>query len=306
MLDDRDLIRLAILEDLGTGDVTTESVLRESHTSRSHARLIAREGGVLSGSGLVRLVFEELKSDIEVDFNLKDGEEFHDGSVIASLRGDPRDLLAGERLALNLLSRMSGSATHTRMLVKLIANYSTELLDTRKTTPLWRKWEKRAVLHGGGVNHRMGLYDQLLIKDNHIKAAGGIERAIESARDNSTPIYKLEVEIARLGLSSEEFTIRMTGCPNGCARPYNCDIGLVGKTVGKYTVLLGGRLLGDRLNTIYKDLVPADDLVSTLLPVLINYKENRLPHERLGDFCHRQGSDALLAWSEAYAEQSAG
>ncbi len=127
----------------------------------------------------------------------------------------------------------------------------------------------------------------------------------ESERFLPGLIDKLEVEIARLGLSSEEFTVRMTGCPNGCARPYNCDIGLVGKTVGKYTVLLGGRLLGNRLNTIYKDLVPADDLVPTLLPVLTNYKENRLPHERLGDFCHRQGIDALLAWSEAYVEKAA-
>ncbi|GAG53774.1 unnamed protein product [marine sediment metagenome] len=128
----------------------------------------------------------------------------------------------------------------------------------------------------------------------------------ESERFLPGMIDQLEVEIARLGLAREEFTIRMTGCPNGCARPYNADIGLVGKTVGKYTVFLGGRLLGDRLNTIYKDLVPADDLVSTITPVLANFKENRLPHERFGDFCHRQGNDALLTWSEAYAEQSAG
>jgi len=111
----------------------------------------------------------------------------------------------------------------------------------------------------------------------------------------------LEVELARLGLSSERFTVRMTGCPNGCARPYNADVGLVGRTKGKYTVYLGGRLLGDRLAFVYKDLVPLDEIVPVLVPVLTYYKQDRRCGETFGDFCDRQGVEALTAWSEQFA-----
>jgi sulfite reductase (ferredoxin) len=117
-------------------------------------------------------------------------------------------------------------------------------------------------------------------------------------------IDELEIELARLGLSSETFTVRMTGCPNGCARPYNSDVGLVGKAAGKYTVLLGGRLLGNRLNTTYKDMVPGEELVSTLVPVLAYFKQDRQPNETFGDFCHRKGVEDLLAWTEAYESQA--
>ncbi len=116
-------------------------------------------------------------------------------------------------------------------------------------------------------------------------------------------VDQLEVELARLGLSHERFTLRMTGCPNGCARPYNCDIGLVGKAAGRYTVFLGGRLLGDRLNFKYKDMVPAADIVPTIVRVLTYFKHAREEGETLGDFCHRKGADDLLAWSEQYAAQ---
>jgi sulfite reductase (ferredoxin) len=112
---------------------------------------------------------------------------------------------------------------------------------------------------------------------------------------------QLEADLARLGLQSEAFTVRMTGCPNGCARPYNADIGLVGKTKGKYTVFLGGRLLGTRLNTIYKDLVPFEDLASTLFPVFMAFKHHRLAAETFGDFCHRIGNEQLASWAEQYA-----
>jgi sulfite reductase (ferredoxin) len=113
-------------------------------------------------------------------------------------------------------------------------------------------------------------------------------------------IDRLEVELARLGLSAERFTVRMTGCPNGCARPYNSDVGLVGKTAGKYTLFLGGRLLGDRLNFVYKDLVPEEQVVPTLVPVLVYFKQDRLPGETFGDFCARKGADDLLAWTTSY------
>ncbi len=111
-------------------------------------------------------------------------------------------------------------------------------------------------------------------------------------------IDQLEVELAKLGLSRESFTVRMTGCPNGCSRPYNCDIGLVGKAVGRYTVLLGGRLVGDRLNFVYKDIVPAAEIVPNLVPLFVYFRQDRLADESFGDFCHRKGKEDLLAWTE--------
>ena len=125
------------------------------------------------------------------------------------------------------------------------------------------------------------------------------ERALPGMIDN------LEVELARLGLDAEKFTIRMTGCPNGCARPYNCDVGLVGKARDRYTLFLGGRLLGDRLNFIYKDLVPTEDVARELAPVFAYFKQEREDGETFGDFCHRKGKDDLLAWSESYQRQVA-
>jgi sulfite reductase (ferredoxin) len=120
----------------------------------------------------------------------------------------------------------------------------------------------------------------------------------ESERALPGIIDQLEVELAALGLQNERFTVRMTGCPNGCARPYNSDIGLVGKAKGKYTVLVGGRTLGDRLNFIHKDMVPEEELIPTLVSLLTFFKQDRRPNETFGDFCYRQGNDALLAWSE--------
>jgi sulfite reductase (ferredoxin) len=120
----------------------------------------------------------------------------------------------------------------------------------------------------------------------------------ESERALPGMIDELEAELSKLGLADEKFTVRMTGCPNGCARPYNSDIGLVGKAKGKYTVLVGGRTLGDRLNTLYKDSVPAEEVVSTLVPLFAFFKSSRQPGETFGDFCHRQGAESLLAWAE--------
>jgi len=124
----------------------------------------------------------------------------------------------------------------------------------------------------------------------------------ESERALPGVIDSMEVELAKLGLESEKFTVRMTGCPNGCARPYNSDIGLVGKARGKYTLFLGGRLLGNRLNFIYKDLVPEEEVVPTLVPLFDYYRQQRETDESFGDFCFRKGQDDLLAWAEQYAQ----
>lgn len=123
----------------------------------------------------------------------------------------------------------------------------------------------------------------------------------ESERALPGMIDQMEVELARLGLSSERFTVRMTGCPNGCARPYNCDVGLVGRAKGQYSVFVGGRLLGDRLNFLYKDYVPADEVVSTLVPLFVYFKSDRQPNETFGDFCQRKGVEDLTAWVGNYA-----
>ncbi len=125
----------------------------------------------------------------------------------------------------------------------------------------------------------------------------------ESERVMPSIMDELEVELEKLGLQDEVFTTRMTGCPNGCARPYNSDIGLVGKTKDKYTIFLGGRVLGDRLNFIYKDLVPTADVVPTLVPVFRYFKEVRQNGESFGDFCHRVGTDRLLAHCDAESAQ---
>jgi sulfite reductase (ferredoxin) len=127
----------------------------------------------------------------------------------------------------------------------------------------------------------------------------------ESERALPGMIDELEVELAKLGLAKETFTVRMTGCPNGCARPYNSDIGLVGKAAGKYTVFIGGRLLGDRLNAIYKDMVPAEEVVATLVPLFIYFKADRRPGETFGDFCHRKGMVDLQQWAENFSAQPA-
>ncbi len=128
----------------------------------------------------------------------------------------------------------------------------------------------------------------------------------EAERALPPMLDQLEVELAKLGLANDTFTLRMTGCPNGCARPYNCDIGLVGRAANKYTVFVGGRLLGDRLNFIYKDMVPSEEVVATLTPLFVYFKAARDNGETLGDFCLRKGADDLRAWTDQYAAQSAG
>ncbi|MCA9226059.1 MAG: NADPH-dependent assimilatory sulfite reductase hemoprotein subunit, partial [Planctomycetales bacterium] len=122
----------------------------------------------------------------------------------------------------------------------------------------------------------------------------------ESERVFSDMLDKIDAVLAELGLEEEPLLIRMTGCPNGCARPYNSDIGLVGKTKGKYTLFVGGRLLGNRLNFIYQDLVPEEEVVSTLVPLFTFFKQHRENGETFGDFCHRQGRDRLLAWADEF------
>lgn len=191
-----DLIRLALQEDLGHGDVTSLAVVDEALDAE--AAVIARESLVLSGSAPFARVFAMLDPGVRVLAPFADGTAIGSGERLMELSGRARSLLAGERTALNLLQRLCGIATLTRQMVETLAGTGCRLLDTRKTTPLWRALEKEAVRHGGGRNHRFGLSDGILIKDNHMAAAGSVRVAVERARAQAPHGLKVEVEVDTL------------------------------------------------------------------------------------------------------------
>lgn len=190
------LIDLAIEEDIATGDVTTDSII-PAH-SRAVAEMKMKADGVISGLEIARRVYERFEQDFVWDAKVKDGDEVKKGEVILRIEASYRCLLLGERLSLNILQRMSGIATETAKYVKELAGTHTQLLDTRKTAPGLRVLDKMAVKDGGGTNHRMGLYDMVMIKDNHIKVAGGITQAVHAVRAYVPAGMKIEVETTNL------------------------------------------------------------------------------------------------------------
>ncbi len=190
------IIEGALAEDLGHGDITSEVTIPAE--SLSEAVILAKQHLVLAGIDAAREVFRSLDPGIQFSSFAKDGEIIHAGSELARLSGNTRALLAGERVALNLLQHLSGIATLTAAYVEKIKGLQTEVLDTRKTLPGLRLLEKYAVRMGGGKNHRMGLYDMILIKDNHIKAVGSITLAVELARKKAHHLLKTEVETKNL------------------------------------------------------------------------------------------------------------
>ena len=189
------IIETALAEDLGAGDVTSEATIPADSTST--ASILAKQDLVLAGIDVARAVFHHLDPDIRFTPFAKDGDRVNAGTEIAKLSGRTRALLAGERVALNLLQHLSGIATLTAKYVEQLKGLPTEVMDTRKTLPGLRQLEKYAVRTGRGKNHRMGLYDMILIKDNHIKAAGGIAKAVASARTKSGAL-RIEVETRTL------------------------------------------------------------------------------------------------------------
>lgn len=191
-----DLIKRALEEDIGHGDITTENLIPHEH--QSCGEFIAKQEGVLAGIEVARAVFAYLDGSIAFEALKQDGDLLKKGEVIARVRGRTRSLLMGERLALNFLQRMSGIASKTYRMAQLVKPYPAVLVDTRKTTPGLRFLEKYAVSVGGGRNHRFGLYDGVMIKDNHIKAAGGIRSAVEKIRDKVPHTIKIEVEVENL------------------------------------------------------------------------------------------------------------
>lgn len=190
------IIDLALLEDLGSGDVATEALV--AREAQAHARLVAKGDGVVSGQWVAERVFAHLDGGVRYHATCPDGGRVKRGDLIAEINGPYASLLEGERTALNFLQHLSGIATVTSKYVAAIGDLPTRLLDTRKTAPGQRVLEKRAVVDGGGANHRMGLYDLAMIKDNHIAVAGGIRQAVEGVRRHIPVYMKVEVETSTL------------------------------------------------------------------------------------------------------------
>ena len=191
-----ELILSALREDITSEDITTNSVMREYQLGE--VELICKQDGVIAGLDVFKRTFELLDSKTEVTFTKKDGDTVKNGDKIGVVRGDIRVLLSGERTALNYLQRMSGIATYTRSITDLLKGSKTKLLDTRKTTPNCRVFEKYAVRVGGGCNHRYNLSDGVLLKDNHIGAAGSITKAITMAKEYAPFVRKIEIEVETL------------------------------------------------------------------------------------------------------------
>ena len=186
------LIDLALEEDVGPGDITTDHTIAPG--AAGQGKIVAKEDLIVAGLDVARRVFERLDSGIRLDCRYKDGDLVAKGETVVRLEGRLAALLTGERTALNFLQRLSGIATYVHGCVKRLEGTSVRLLDTRKTTPGWRRLEKYAVRAGGGTNHRMGLYDAVLIKDNHIAAAGGITAAVSRVKPHIGPEMTIEVE----------------------------------------------------------------------------------------------------------------
>ena len=195
------LIKEALQEDISSEDVTTNAVMKEAVTGE--VQLICKQDGVVAGLDVFRRVFEILDENVKTDFYCKDGDEVKKGELMGIITGDIRALLSGERVALNYLQRMSGIATYTHSVAMLLEGTKTKLLDTRKTTPNMRIFEKYAVRVGGGYNHRYNLSDGVLLKDNHIGSAGSVAKAVEMAKEYAPFVRKIEVEVENLDMVRE-------------------------------------------------------------------------------------------------------
>ncbi|MBU2532853.1 MAG: carboxylating nicotinate-nucleotide diphosphorylase [Alphaproteobacteria bacterium] len=191
------IVASALAEDLGLiGDITTEATIPAGR--QATCIMAARQGGILAGIDIAATTFRYLNAGVRFEAHIRDGQELRPGDTIATISGDARALLSGERVALNFMGRMCGIATQTRAYVDRVSGTRAGIIDTRKTTPGLRALEKYAVRAGGGMNHRIGLFDAVLIKDNHVAIAGGIAPAIEAARARAGHMIKIEVEVDTL------------------------------------------------------------------------------------------------------------
>ena len=226
------ILLAALREDIGTGDVTTLSTVPEATVVSG--RFIAKEAGVVCGLPVAARVFELVDPAVGFNPRASDGDAVGEGAVIAEISGPARGVLTGERVALNFLQRLSGIATQTRRLVEAVRGTKAGIADTRKTTPGLRALEKYAVRTGGGVNHRFNLSDGVLIKDNHIRAAGGIKKAVEAARRSAPHTLRIEVEVEDLDMLDEALR-----CGADIVMLDNMSIEEMAEAVGR----VGGRAL---------------------------------------------------------------
>ena len=237
-----ELIKLALKEDITSEDASTNAVIRKKTLGR--AQLICKQNGVICGLSVFKRTFELLDGSVKIDLFAEDGDRVEKGQLIAEVEGDIRVLLSGERTALNFLQRMSGIATYTAELVKLLEGSKTKLLDTRKTTPNMRIFEKYSVRVGGGVNHRYNLSDGILLKDNHIGAAGSVKRAVELAKEYSPFVRKIEIEVENLEMCRQ-------------ALEAGADIIMLDnmspEDMKKAVVMIGGRALTECSGNITKE-----------------------------------------------------
>lgn len=243
-----DIIKSALNEDIQYGDITTESIVDSGQ--KSVVDLIAKENGIIAGIEVFKRVFYIL-GDAEALLYVQDGDEIKKGDKLGEISGNIKTLLSGERVALNFLQRMSGIATLTRNFVNKLEGTGIKLLDTRKTTPNMRIFEKYAVKIGGGTNHRFGLNDGVLIKDNHIDAAGGIKNAIDLVRKNAPFVRKIEVEVETLAQLKESLE-----CGADIIMLDNMDIETLKTSVkiinGKAQIEASGNVTLDTIDSIAK------------------------------------------------------
>ena len=201
------IIKQALLEDIGTGDITTDSII--PYDLKTKGIIKTKEEGVIAGLNIANLVFKKLDSNIIFQEKIKDGAKVSRNKILAEITGPARTILKGERVALNFLQRMSGIATITSKFCQEVKDFPVRIVDTRKTTPGLRILEKYAVRMGGGCNHRFGLYDAVLIKDNHIAVAGGIKSAVNSVRKQISHTVKIEVEVENLSQLQEALEMKV-------------------------------------------------------------------------------------------------
>lgn len=199
------IIMLALREDVGDGDITSTAIFREPREGT--AEIVAKAAGVFCGGEVIRCVYRHIDERIAVETLVRDGEAVAAGDAVARIRGSVKEILVGERTVLNFIQRMSGIATETRRIAALLDGTGISVLDTRKTLPGFRQLDKYAVRTGGGTNHRFGLFDAVLIKDNHIDAAGGITEAVRRVRDAYGDRFLVEVEARDLAQAAEAASV---------------------------------------------------------------------------------------------------
>ena len=252
----RDLLEMALREDIGTGDITSESVIPDD--AQAVGTIKAKSDGIIAGLDVAAEIFRMLDPGVNFRKLVSDGDRVHSGQELATAEGKARSILTAERTVLNFLQRLSGIATMTSEYVSAASGYSAKIIDTRKTTPGWRVLEKYAVRVGGGHNHRFGLYDAVLIKENHIAVAGGVAEAVARARERIPHTMKIEVEVETLDQVREAIE---SGAD--IIMPDNMDVGAMAEAVK----LINGRVIveasgGIRLKDIPAIAATGVDLIS--------------------------------------------